>query len=436
MTQLNRFFCVCCIFMLITPASFAQGNLIKRGKNAVKALTASPVKLPGITSHAASVLPNTVTATQLKIKFPEEYVQLEIPFPAESPVTETLAESISKKIEKVPAIGVLGGGNSNLSSTFKTPDGELVRKVVLGPEHFSKPNKARTTMGYLKTQKMSYPLQNPKGTEIIVAKNDKLRYLSDLKAVVKRDDFLVRNAEGGTIEIVRSQQAPAWMSEGFEAAYKKENPSHFDLHFAFSPEPVAVRHFTSMKALLEDKAVAELRIELPFHPITKAPAAVYNLLKTSEVVGVGEMRSSTMIVRHQDGSFDVHAVDEIPPVLEAKIIQATPVVSAIPMEIGPNGELTPSKEALEISAMEKWREEGFPFVYDGQAQLAKDLHVYYKGKGKKQIFWGEEVTVYEIPVKIAYMPVGRGKRYLEPNGSFVVIYNGHHGQLIERTLLE
>ena len=190
MTQLNRFFCVCCIFMLITPASFAQGNLIKRGKNAVKALTASPVKLPGITSHAASVLPNTVTATQLKIKFPEEYVQLEIPFPAESPVTETLAESISKKIEKVPAIGVLGGGNSNLSSTFKTPDGELVRKVVLGPEHFIKTNKAGSTIGYLKAQAMAYSLQGPNGEEILVAKNDKLRYLSDLKAVVKRDDFL------------------------------------------------------------------------------------------------------------------------------------------------------------------------------------------------------------------------------------------------------
>lgn len=436
MTQLNRFSCVCCALMLLAPAAFAQRNLIKGGKNVAKALTGAPAKLPAITSRAASALPKTVTATQLKIKFPEEYVQLEIPFPAQSPVTETLAESISKKIEKVSAIGVLGGGNGNLSSTFKTPDGELVRKVVLGPEHFSKSNKAGTTMGYLKTQKMSYPLQNPKGAEIIVAKNDKLRYLSDLKAVVKRDDFLVRNAEGGTVEIVRSQQAPAWMTEGFEAAYKKENSSHFDFHFAFSPEPVAVRHFTGMKALLEDRAAAELRIELPSHPLTKAPATVYNLLRTCEVVGVGELGPRTMIVRHQDGSFDVHAFDEIPPVLESQIIQATPVVRSISLEVGPNGEISASKEALEIETIETWTKAGFPLLYEAQSQLAKDLHAFYKGIGKKQQFLGQEVIVYELPCRIGYKPVGREGTFLEPNGSKVVIYNGRGGQIVDRSALE
>ena len=75
-------------------------------------------------------------------------------------------------------------------------------------------------------------------------------------------------------------------------------------------------------------------------------------------------------------------------------------------------------------------------LYEAQSQLAKDLHAFYKGNGKKQIFWGEEVTVYELPCRIGYKPVGREGNFLEPNGSKVVIYNGRGGQIVDRSALE
>lgn len=438
-TKLNRFCCVCGALLLLAPAVSAQRQLVKGGKQVVKVLSGSPKNLPSVT-RAASRFPATVKATQLRIQFPKELIQLELNFPntemTSSLSVSALTESIAKKMQKTVNTGA-SAETADISPLFTTPQGETVRKVLLGAEHFVKKHNAVATMSYLKKAGKSYTLRHPDGVEFEVALNDKLRFFSDLNVALRIDDFLVKKIETGIISPLPYELAPTWLKEGFNNAYSAQHPTVIDTklmpEFIVEEETMQAHHFSSMKTLLENKSIAVLSTDLPAHPITRQPVQVYRLIRRVSLEGVGEVDLGSLVVCHQDGTFDLHPYGEIPPVLENSIFRVrteTPV-----LEIDLDGGFIPSATSLKEKYQKEWVRANFPLNYESQQALAQDLHAFYEGKGRHVNFLGKEAILYEIPIELTYKPAGRQEEVLEAYGSRLVVFSNNNGKLINKDSL-
>lgn len=409
--------CVC--------SAYAQGG--KKLTTVVKAATQSSEKtllkgasqnlgrLPAVSSAAAQA-----AGRQLTIRFPGDPVQLEIPFETESaPLDKALSQRVAQQVARqLPP-------PASLQEVHQLPSGETARLVRLEAKHFKKTHQLKATTRYLmKTMPKPVRLVSQKtGKQIIVVKNDRLRYFSDVEQACPAGSYLILH-EDGKAEFLTPEQAPKNFAETYEKAYAQNNPSPFlDISFERAGASYKIQELKSLASLFDPSLGFGRVYDLPAHPINGQPVQVIVLSSPARVEGIGLLRYDSMVVRYADGSFDVHPADWVPPVLQDKIASLTPK-RATPISISLSGELSMEPAPKRF--------------YDGQADLARDLHQAFKGQGKPytSLLMGDFI-VYEIPAGIVYHPAGRAEELLNPQKQVIIYFpSSNRGQIIDRSLLD
>lgn len=415
---------LCCV-SCVCSAHAQKGKDISKF---IKAATSSGVEktivkssLPGVS--AASTISRIPLGKQLSIQFPGEIVQLEIPF---EKTTLPAQQHIANELEKTIAAQEQAG--KALKNTVTLPSGEIARVVELEAKHFRKTNRLNATVRYFmsSTPNPAVFAHPQTGERITVFQNDRLRYFSDVQKVCPAGSYLIRYADG-RVDFLAPKQASKEFVDAYEKAYERLNPSPFlDISFAQVGSSYKIPEFNTLAPFFDPAAGLSRVYRLPAHPVTGQPAEVAVITKSVQVTGLPLLNYGSMVVRFEDGTFDVHPADMVPPVLRDRINAiASKSAISVPLSVTLTESAAPSLPA------------GVQRTYDGQADLARDLHRALEGKGKpySSMMLGDFLA-YEIPEGIVYKPQGRDGVMLDPETRVVIYFpKADRGQIVDRHLL-